>query len=97
VLVGGRGTGKSTVIESIRAVLDLDPVGEQAGAAHDGLVKHVLRSGTQISLLLRSPHPSRREYLIERTLPNPPTVKTADGETLAPPTTPTSPCWATLS
>jgi hypothetical protein len=83
VLVGGRGTGKSTVVESIRAVLGLAPVGEQAGAAHEGLVKHVLRSGTQISLLLRSPHPSRREYLIERTLPSPPTVKTAEGETLA--------------
>lgn len=83
VLVGGRGTGKSTVIESIRAVLGLAPVGDQASEAHEGLVKHVLRSGTQISLLLRSPHPSRREYLIERTLPNPPTVQTAEGETLA--------------
>jgi len=82
VLVGGRGTGKSTVIESIRAVLGLSPVGEQAGKAHEGLMKDVLRSGTQISLLLKSPHPSPREYLIERTLPNPPIVKTPDGETL---------------
>ena len=83
VLVGGRGTGKSTVIESIRAVLGLTPVGEQAGKEHEGLVKHVLRSGTQISLLLKSPHPSPREYLIERSLPNAPVVKTREGDTLA--------------
>jgi hypothetical protein len=34
VLVGGRGTGKSTMIESMRYVLGLDPLGEEARKAH---------------------------------------------------------------
>ena len=33
VLVGGRGTGKSTMIESIRYALGLDPRGEDAQRA----------------------------------------------------------------
>jgi hypothetical protein len=80
VLVGGRGAGKSTIIESIRSVLALDPVGEEARKAHDGVVRHVLRSGTKISLLVRAHRPAVREYRIERTIPNPPLVKDADGE-----------------
>lgn len=82
VLIGGRGSGKSTVVESIRYVLGLPPVGTEARTAHDSIVKHVLRPGTQISLLVRSPHPAKREYVIERTVPNPPTVKSTDGELL---------------
>ena len=34
VLVGGRGAGKSTVIESLRYVLGLDPIGEDARKVH---------------------------------------------------------------
>lgn len=82
VLVGGRGTGKSTVIESIRAALGLQPVGDDARWAHEGIVRQVLRSGTKISLLVRVHRPSRREYLIERTIPNPPVVHDSDGSVL---------------
>jgi AAA15 family ATPase/GTPase len=32
-LIGGRGAGKSTVIKSLRYVLGLDPVGEEARGA----------------------------------------------------------------
>lgn len=86
VLVGGRGTGKSTVIESMRYALGLDPLGEEARKAHEGVIKHVLRSGTKISLLVRSHKPSMRSYTIERSVPNPPVVKDESGEvlTLAP-------------
>ncbi len=80
VLVGGRGTGKSTVIESIRAVLALEPVGDEARKAHDGIVRQVLKSGTKISLLVRAHRPAIREYRIERTIPNPPLVKDNGGE-----------------
>ena len=57
VLVGGRGAGKSTVIESLRYVLDLSPVGEEAAKAHQGIVRQVLRNGTKVSLLVRRPSP----------------------------------------
>jgi len=75
VLVGGRGTGKSTVIESLRSVLGLEPHGEEARKAHEGIVQNVLKDGTKISLLLRSHHPNRQEYWIERTIPNPPVLR----------------------
>jgi len=86
VLVGGRGTGKSTMIESMRYALGLDPLGEEARKAHEGVIRHVLRAGTKISLLVRSHKPSARSYTIERSVPNPPIVKDETGEvlTLAP-------------
>ena len=80
VLIGGRGTGKSTVVESIRSALGLDPIGDEARKAHEGIVRQVLRSGTKISLLVRERRPEVREYRIERTIPNPPLVREASGE-----------------
>ena len=80
VLVGGRGTGKSTIVESVRAVLGISAVGDEAHKAHEGIVRHVLRSGTKISLLVRAHRPATREYRIERTIPNPPLVRDQHGE-----------------
>ena len=82
VLIGGRGTGKSTIIESLRYALSADPLGEEARKAHEGVVKHVLKSGTKVSLLVRSHHPARHDYTIERTIPNPPVVKDEFGNVL---------------
>ena len=81
VLIGGRGTGKSTVIESLRYVLGLEPLGDDARKLGSGIVTEVLRSGTKISLLIRSSAYglSKREYLIERTVPNPPVVRDDQG------------------
>lgn len=58
VLVGGRGTGKSTVLESLRYALAIDPLGDEATKAHQGVLKYVLKSGTKVSLLVRSHHPA---------------------------------------
>ena len=82
VLIGGRGTGKSTIIESLRYVLAIDPIGEEANKAHQGVLKHVLMSGTKVSLLVRSHHPAKHDYTIERTVPNPPVVKDENGDIL---------------
>ncbi|MCC7381700.1 MAG: AAA family ATPase [Deltaproteobacteria bacterium] len=88
VLVGGRGAGKSTVIESVRYVLNLNARGREAQEAHEGVVRHVLKPGTRISLLVRSHRPTQRDYVIERTIPNPPLVSDAKtGQVL--PLTPT--------
>ena len=86
VLIGGRGTGKSTVVESVRYVLGLEPLGEEARKAHDGIIRQVLRGGTKVSLLVRSHRPTIHYYLIERTIPNPPVVRDDTGKviTLAP-------------
>lgn len=80
VLVGGRGTGKSTVIESLRYVLGLDAIGADAARTHQGIVKQVLRGGTKISLRVRCARPAQHDYLIERTVPNPPVVRDQDGQ-----------------
>ena len=82
VLIGGRGAGKSTIIESLRYVLAIDPLGEEANKAHQSVLKNVLKSGTKISLLVRSHHPARHDYTIERSVPNPPVVKDAAGTVL---------------
>ena len=80
VLVGGRGAGKSAIVESLRYVLGKEPLGDEASKAHDGMIKHVLRSGTKISLRVRSHRPTTNEYLIERIVNNPPVVLDSNGQ-----------------
>ena len=80
VLIGGRGTGKSTMIESIRFVLEIEPLVEEARDQHKAFVSQVLGSGAKVSLLLRSQTPSPRYYLVERTCGSRATVKDSDGE-----------------
>ena len=75
VLVGGRGAGKSTVVESLRCVLGLAPLGDEARASHAGILKHVLGSGTKVSLVVRSHRPTPQHYRMECTIPNPPVVR----------------------
>ncbi|MGE3976959.1 MAG: TrlF family AAA-like ATPase, partial [Nitrospira sp.] len=82
VLIGGRGTGKSTIVESIRYVLAMEPIGDEARLAHDGIIRQVLKSGTKISLLIRTYRPAKRQYLIERTIPNPSVVRDEAGKVL---------------
>ncbi len=82
VLVGGRGAGKSTAIESVRYVLGMEPIGEDARKVHDLIVRHVLKSGTKISLAVRSYRPDQRDYVIERTIPNPAIVRDESGAVL---------------
>ena len=82
VLVGGRGAGKSTMIESIRYALRLDPIGDESRKAHEGVVRNVLQPGTRISLRVRTPNPLPRTYLIERSVPNLPVVKDENGDVL---------------
>lgn len=83
VLIGGRGTGKSTVIESLRYALGLEPLGEEAKQAHHQIVKSVLGSGARIWVRLKVSKPSPRIYLIERGVHERPVVKSERGEVLS--------------
>lgn len=83
VLVGGRGTGKSTVIESIRLVLDCQPLGDEFAKVHEEMAKEVIKSGTKISLVVYSPFPSPRHYLIQRTYPGATIVRDENDKILA--------------
>lgn len=73
-LIGGRGTGKSTVVESIRYALDVDPLGLTAKKDHDSIIKDVLGAGAVISLVVDAVSPSPGQYTIQRTVAGPPQV-----------------------
>ena len=81
-LVGGRGTGKSAMIESNRYALGLDPLGDEARKADEGVVQHVLRPEPRVSLLIRSHHPSESRYAIVRSVLDPPAVTDECGDVL---------------
>jgi ABC-type Mn2+/Zn2+ transport system ATPase subunit len=78
-LIGGRGTGKSTVIESLRYVLGAAPVGPAAKRDHEAIVKEVLRSGTTVRIVVDTVSPIPGAFTIERTSPNPPIVRDSSG------------------
>jgi len=78
-LIGGRGTGKSTVIESLRYVLELTPLGKEAATDHKSIVEKVLRSGTVIRLEVETVVPTPRRLTIERVVPNPAVVRDTSG------------------
>ena len=82
VLVGGRGSGKSTIIESLRYAFDLDPVGSTAKAEHDAMVKSrdVLGPGTRVRVVVETRQPHVERFIVQRTVPNLPIVLTESGE-----------------
>ncbi len=82
-IIGGRGTGKSTIIESLRYVLDIPAIAEKARADHTDFVRKVLRDSTTVSVLVESLTPTRQDFIIERTVPNLPIVKDVAGTVLA--------------
>ena len=49
-IIGGRGSGKSTIIESIRYVLNATPLASQITNEHESLIQEVVKPGTTIEL-----------------------------------------------
>jgi AAA domain, putative AbiEii toxin, Type IV TA system len=82
VFVGGRGAGKSTLIESVRYAFDLPPKADDARRTHDAMMKSQLGQGAAVSVLVRSPHPSPQYYVIERIYGAKPRVRDHNGDLL---------------
>jgi len=78
-LIGGRGTGKSTIVESLRYALSLAAIGDDAKRDHKAIVDKVLRSGTVVRVEVETVAPAPHRYTIERLVPNPPVVRDASG------------------
>ncbi len=78
-LIGGRGTGKSTVIESIRFVLDLEPLGPDAKKDHQSMVKNVLGSGATVVVTVTGVGPSLETFEVSRTVDQAPIVRDSAG------------------
>lgn len=79
-LIGGRGTGKSTVIESIRFALDVQPDGQAIRRDHLDLINGVLGPGAEVTLGITSTSPDSRRYLVRREVGRRPVVSDAEGD-----------------
>lgn len=82
VLVGGRGAGKSTVLESVRFVLGQSPTGRDSVRSHERIVQDVLKPGTRVWVVVRSTGVTSRDYLLERVVGGTATVTAVDGQRL---------------
>lgn len=77
-LIGGKGTGKSTVIETIRYALDIGFRVADVQTSAKTLREHAFRSGSKVSLIIETCDPKHR-YIVERTAPHAPVVREMDG------------------
>jgi ABC-type cobalamin/Fe3+-siderophores transport system ATPase subunit len=79
-LIGGRGTGKSTLVECIRYVLELPPKGKQAQKLHQDILKENLgKSSGTIELTVRSTSQHGDRFTISRRFGEPPIVRDKTG------------------
>lgn len=78
-LIGGRGAGKSTVIESIRYALEIQPISTQMVRDHKAIVDQVLNVGTIVRVEVESVAPTLQSYTIQREVPHPPVVLDSAG------------------
>lgn len=79
-VIGGRGTGKSTLLECLRFALDLPPKGKQALKLHQEIIKENLgRSAGRVELTVVSSDQNGKQYTISRRHGEPPMVRDMDG------------------
>jgi len=79
-VIGGRGTGKSTLIECLRYVLDTPPRVASAHRQHDDIVKANLGAGARIELDVVSRALHGKRYQVSRRYGEPPVVKDEQGQ-----------------
>ncbi|PXA03884.1 DNA repair protein [Coraliomargarita sinensis] len=80
-VIGGRGTGKSTLLESLRFALDIEPIGQAAKKQHLDIVKENLgRSKARVELTVRSSKMNGRTFKIARRYGEDPTVVDSEGK-----------------
>jgi chromosome segregation protein len=72
VLIGGRGAGKSAILESLRYALDMKPYAEPV--ERNSLVTHALGSGGLVRILLERPGQQPQRYEVTRVLGQQPRV-----------------------
>lgn len=79
-VIGGRGTGKSTLLECLRFALDFPPKGKQAQKLHQEIIKENLgRSAGRVELTVVSSTQNGKQYTISRRYGEPPMVRDMEG------------------
>ncbi|OWO83410.1 DNA repair protein [Photorhabdus luminescens] len=74
-VIGGRGTGKSTLLECIRYAFDLEPFGKASKAQHDAIVKNNLGlEKGMVEVSVRSATMHGRIFTVSRKYGNQPVV-----------------------
>lgn len=68
---------------NLHSALGAVPKAEKARRVHESIVRNVIKAGTKISILVRARMHASADYVIERTMPNPPIVRNAAGEVLS--------------
>ncbi|WKD28105.1 AAA family ATPase [Halomonas sp. KG2] len=80
-VIGGRGTGKSTLIECIRFVLGIRPLGRHAQRQHDATIEENLgKEKAQVFLTVRSASMHGRRFTVSRRFGDNPVVKDENGD-----------------
>lgn len=78
-IIGGRGTGKSTIINFIRYALDMPPKEKQRKRDFDEMIEHNLGAMSRIELIVESNAQFGRVYKIIRRYNADPVIEDADG------------------
>lgn len=79
-VIGGRGTGKSTLLECIRYALQLKPIGKNAQKQHDEIIKeNVGKSMARIELVIRSSRMNGKSFTVARRYGESASVKDENG------------------
>lgn len=82
-LVGGRGTGKSTLIEAIRYALQLTPTGKENDRAHKGIIDaNFAKEKAFIEITVTSFEQNCEQYVISRAYGEPAKVLDENGKVL---------------
>jgi energy-coupling factor transporter ATP-binding protein EcfA2 len=76
--VGGRGTGKSTILEALRYALGLEAASQQARNAHQGMIKSNLENARILLRVVSEKH-GGNEYTVERIVGQSPVVYDSTG------------------
>ena len=79
-VIGGRGTGKSTLIECLRYVLELRPISKNALKQHEEIIKENLgRSLARVEVVIRSSKMNGRRFTVARRYGESSSVKDENG------------------
>lgn len=76
-LIGGRGAGKSAILETLRYTLDARPFSD--ASERESQVRHALGSGGRARLVLERPGNPGQRYEVTRVLGQAPRVRDAEG------------------